>query len=295
MGRRILIGAEQAESVRALGFRVWKPGGPFHMPAAHTHSDVEVNFLLSGGVTYLHGGVVATVKPLHFTAFWGGVPHCTISSGDGSQGFIMTLPSAWLLEWQLPHNVPARLFSGEVFSGSPNPTDPHLLERWLMDFDSGAADRRRILLLEIQARFHRLALEQPEAAVRTTAKNFAPRSGLVQVGRITDCIARRYREPLSVDGIAAEVGLHGKYMMRLFKQLSGMSVWEYVCRMRLSHAQRLLLTTDMKVIDIALDAGFASLGPFYRAFAAYCPGIERPLDYRRGLERLVRRRDPRPA
>jgi len=57
-------------------------------------------------------------------------------------------------------------------------------------------------------------------------------------------------------------------------------VWEYLTRLRVSHAQRLLITTDLKVLDIAMESGFASVAPFYAAFAAHTPGL-RPLDYRR--------------
>lgn len=254
------------------------------MPVAHTHSDVEVNFLLSGKFSYVHGGTIATVEPLHFTVFWGGIPHWICSQETGQLGIWITLPLAWLLEWQLPRNLPARLFAGEVLSSRPVKTDAVLLERWLADFQSGSADRRRAMMLEMQARFHRLALSKPATPIRAMGKKISPQTGLTQMERITDYVASHYQEPLAVDEIAAKVGLHGKYLMRLFKRHSGMSVGEYVARMRISHAQRLLLTTDMKIVDIALESGFASIGPFYRAFAAYSPGVKRPLDYRRRVD-----------
>jgi AraC-like DNA-binding protein len=284
VARRTFIQPVPEYHAHALGFRVWRVRGPIRMPVAHTHPDVEVNFLLSGKFTYVHGGGIATVEPLRFTVFWGGIPHWICSRDKGQRGIWMTLPLAWLLEWQLPRNLPARLFAGEVLSGRPDETDAALLERWLRDFDSGSAGRRRAMLLEMQARFQRLALSKSAKPVQSTGKKISPQTGLTQMERITDYMARHYREPLTVDEIAAELGLHGKYLMRLFKRHSGMSVAEYIARMRISHAQRLLLTTDMKIIDIALEAGFASIGPFYRAFAAYCPSVKRPLDYRRRVD-----------
>jgi len=58
------------------------------------------------------------------------------------------------------------------------------------------------------------------------------------------------------------------------------SVWEYVTRLRVSHAQRLLITTDTKVVDVALESGFASVAPFSQAFRTYA-NQQRPLAYRR--------------
>ncbi len=78
-------------------------------------------------------------------------------------------------------------------------------------------------------------------------------------------------------------GLHPKYLMRVFKKQCGVSVWEYLTRLRVSHAQRLLITSDAKVLDIAMESGFSSVAPFYAAFAAHTRGI-RPLAYRRQLQ-----------
>ena len=100
------------------------------------------------------------------------------------------------------------------------------------------------------------------------------------MARITHFIAGHYREPLAVQDIAASAGLHPKYLMRVFKKACGVSVWEYLTRLRVSHAQRLLLTTDLRVLDVAMESGFASVGPFYAAFATHSRGI-RPLAYRR--------------
>jgi AraC family transcriptional regulator, melibiose operon regulatory protein len=104
--------------------------------------------------------------------------------------------------------------------------------------------------------------------------------GVAQMANITRFIARNYRDPLTVQTIADHAGLHAKYLMRVFKKQCGSSVWEYLTRLRVSHAQRLLITSDMKVLDVAMESGFSSVAPFYAAFAAHTRGL-RPLDYRR--------------
>ena len=48
---------------------------------------------------------------------------------------------------------------------------------------------------------------------------------------------------------------------------------------RISHAQRLLVTTDDTILDIALAAGFQSLSRFNEAFKSIC-GCP-PRDYRK--------------
>lgn len=88
---------------------------------------------------------------------------------------------------------------------------------------------------------------------------------------ILEFLAANYREALTVGDIAKAARLHPKYLLALFRGACRMTLWEYVVRLRLAHAQRLLLTTDRTVADIAFDAGFNSLSAFYEAFRKYVP------------------------
>lgn len=261
-----------------LGFRIWRQRNSGMMSRPHTHPDIEVNYLLSGGFSYLHGGAITPVETGRFTVLWGGVPHQTVAPGISGEGIWVTLPLAWFLQWQLPRRLPDRLLGGEVVSAPSDEGDRHLLERWLHDAESRDPARRRVLLLEMEARFHRLALGREHPSV--DADRGSDEAGAGQMSRVTRFIARHYREPLTVQAIAGDVGLHPKYLMRVFKKQSGISIWEYLTRLRVSHAQRLLITTEMKVLDVAMESGFSSVAPFYAAFSAHTRGL-RPLDYRR--------------
>lgn len=261
-----------------LGFRVWRLRDSGMMSRPHTHPDIEVNYLLTGGFSYLHGGAITPVDTGRLTVLWGGVPHQTVAPGIAGEGIWITLPLAWFLQWQLPRALPDRLLGGEVVSSPPDAGDRMLLERWLDDAESRDPARRRVLLLEMEARFHRLALAQGEGT--PDAARAGDESGAGQMSRVTRFIAQHYREPLTVEAIAGDVGLHPKYLMRVFKKQSGISIWEYLTRLRVSHAQRLLITTEMKVLDVAMESGFSSVAPFYAAFSAHTRG-RRPLDYRR--------------
>jgi AraC family transcriptional regulator, melibiose operon regulatory protein len=42
--------------------------------------------------------------------------------------------------------------------------------------------------------------------------------------------------------------------------------WEYATEHRLSHAQRLLVTTNEPIVNIAFSSGFGSLSRFNKAF-----------------------------
>ncbi len=248
------------------------------MAAPHTHPDIEVNYLFSGSFSYLHGGAIVPVEAGRFTVLWGGVPHQTLPPGIRDEGIWITVPIGWLLQWRLPNDLSDRLLRGEIIAGPHDVADRSLLERWQADAVSADPGRQRVLQLELEARFHRLALGMP-AATRPSGRGSGD-AGAGQIVRITRFIAEHYHEPLSIGAIAAHAGLHPKYLMRVFKQQCGASIWEYLTRLRVAHAQRLLITTDMKVLDVAMESGFSSVAPFYIAFASHTHGL-RPLDYRR--------------
>lgn len=263
---------------QAHGFRIWHMTGAGMMEAPHTHPDIEVNFLFSGGFSYLHGGTIVPVETGRLTVLWGGVPHQTLAPGIVGEGIWCTLPLSWILQWRLPNTLPDRLLRGEIVTSQTETADRPLLERWLADAASGDPARQRVLHLEMEARFHRLAL----STATINKRHYRPTddAGAGQIARVTHFIAQHYREPLTIQTIANHAKLHPKYLMRVFKKQCGASVWEYLTRLRVSHAQRLLITTDSKVLDVAMESGFSSVAPFYSAFATHTPGL-RPLDYRR--------------
>lgn len=79
-------------------------------------------------------------------------------------------------------------------------------------------------------------------------------------------IALHYAEPLTVEAMARHVGIHPNYAMTMFKRTFGTTLIHYLTQHRISHAQRLLATTDQKILGIALNSGFGSISRFNAAF-----------------------------
>ena len=102
----------------------------------------------------------------------------------------------------------------------------------------------------------------------------------VRVRRALELIEARLGSSLSLDALAAEVGLGPSHFARAFKRSLGEPVWRFVLHRRLDRARTLLETTPRPLADIALDCGFASQSHFGRAFARRY-GVP-PGRYRRG-------------
>ncbi len=90
-------------------------------------------------------------------------------------------------------------------------------------------------------------------------------------------------EPLSLDEIAALVGVSRRQIERLFKRYVGEVPTKYYLDMRLRRARTLLLQTAMSIMDIAVACGFQSPPHFskcYRNLFGHTPSAERQLSRR---------------
>lgn len=87
-------------------------------------------------------------------------------------------------------------------------------------------------------------------------------------------------ENLTVGRIAAEVNTSAFYFQRGFSMLCGYTVGEYIRLRRLSLAGNELLTSDIRVIDLAMKYGYDSPDSFSKAFTRFhgCT----PTDVRKG-------------
>src|SRR5207344_2994565 len=80
-------------------------------------------------------------------------------------------------------------------------------------------------------------------------------------------ISTRFREPLTLAGLAAEVDLSPFHLHRLFKTGTRETPAAYLSRIRLGHAAHLMVVLpDAPLVQIAFESGFSSAATFARAF-----------------------------
>ena len=81
-------------------------------------------------------------------------------------------------------------------------------------------------------------------------------------------VAQRYREPLTLAGIARASGCSVFHLSRVFTRSFGVPLWRHVVRLRLRDALEQILDTGDGLSRIGLAAGFASQSHFGDAFRA---------------------------
>ena len=88
-------------------------------------------------------------------------------------------------------------------------------------------------------------------------------------------------EPMSLDDLAASIGVSRRQIERLFKRHLDQVPTKYYLEIRLRRARELLLQTSMSIMDITTACGFQSPPHFskcYRNAFGYPPSAERQMN-----------------
>ena len=178
--------------------------------------------------------------------------------------YVCTIPLARFLSWNLPVQFVDNLLKGDILYEKTNDYsqyDEFLLNNWLKDNDAGIQSSL-IILLEMQARIIRMAhhLESSDDGIALASYQ------TTLIEKITIYLTKNYCNNIKANDIGEAVGLHPDYANYIFKKAFGTTITDYIAELRIAHAQRKLLTTDMSITDIAYECGFNTIARFNATF-----------------------------
>jgi len=86
------------------------------------------------------------------------------------------------------------------------------------------------------------------------------------VANIIKYINNHYANDISLSLLSRHFHLNEQYISRLFKDVTGNNIINYLNAVRVNEAQHLLKESDMKVIDISRNVGYSNNVHFWRVF-----------------------------
>ncbi|MFC4099162.1 AraC family transcriptional regulator [Paenibacillus xanthanilyticus] len=148
------------------------------------------------------------------------------------------------------------------------------------EWHAKASGYRHALWLQAQ----QVLLELARLPITAEAASPSPESALAPRW-VQQALRDIDRDPVGCGGLAslsAGACVSPGHFSRVFKQLTGMNVTDYVNAKRLVRAKELLLATDDNIETIALRCGFQGMRHFYHQFRKLT-GVT-PLTYRRQMK-----------
>jgi AraC-like DNA-binding protein len=97
-----------------------------------------------------------------------------------------------------------------------------------------------------------------------------------RVERVIAVLRRNLITPPTLEAIGREVGCSPFHLSRTFSQQAGMTIPQYLRKLRMERAAELLRSGKHNVTEAALEVGYSSLSHFSQAFCqtmGCCPGL----------------------
>jgi len=242
------------------------------MPGPHMHSQIELNFVLEGDMTYWFDGRELTVGKGRLCLFWGMIPHQVIARAEGTRFVCLYVPMSFFLGLANLTRFRDAVFRGAMIEATElRPYDHDIFLRWREELLAGDEGLTEIVRNELTARVLRIErdgwrdLREEGSAIASLDHHDGER--IENVERMLRFIAENALDDISADDVGRDAGLHPNYAMTLFKRAVGLTINQAIVRHRLDTAQSLLIATDLSITDVAFESGFGSASRFYEAFS----------------------------
>lgn len=255
--------------------RVWRSTVPAQIrpQLEHSHAAFEIAYFLSGKAVYSVGNKKYDIIPGSVVVFASNEQHCITE--------ILTDD----FEYIAMHFDPKYLWGGNDGLTEANYNFCFVHSRSfenLLSDNLPATDEIRKLILKIENEFKTKNSEYAlmvknyisEIAVNLIRNfNYTDNSDDISKKHIKSLkhafnyIEKNISGVLTLDDIAAAAGMSPSYFCNVFKEINGITVWEYIVSKRCDMAaQMLLLEKDKNIIDIAEECGFNNSANFNKAF-----------------------------
>ncbi len=173
-------------------------------------------------------------------------------------------------------NLVAFLQTGQILLHQPNQQEFKKITRELINFGV-EVDLKRLE----EAYFHTRVIErkQYEAVLRLLtifAQHLASLSNQLMVAaepiespmisRAKLYITEHQDQEISLRQVASAVNTSAFYFCKMFKQATGLTLTDYLARIRIEKVKNLLLNPHKRISEVAYETGFQSLSQFNRVF-----------------------------
>ncbi len=252
----------------------------------HYHSYYELSFILEGAGKRIVGDSIEEFQPGDLVFIGRNLPHTWIANKEPRAWTNRTLEMVFLQF--SPELVSARMLDLPEFSHAKNAIDLseqglHITGETLNEASALmlklpylAAFDRMLHFLRLMDIIGKSSLVKKLASEEYMKSRFLP--GNKRILEIHNFLMKNYREGVNLDQLADVANMAPGSLCRYFKGQTGMTLFEYLQRIRVDFACKLLMDPDLSVTRICFDSGFNNLSHFnkqFRKFAGTTPTVYR--------------------
>ena len=235
--------------------------------APHAHERSYFCFVLHGAYTERYGRREILCKPSSVTFRAAEETHEALLHDTDGRVFVIEISPRWIETLRADS---LSLKSDHEFCGGATPRLCASLNGEFHKTDMAAKLAIEGLAIELLAEASRQ---------RSTRVHTVP----TWLKQAREMIIERFPEALQLAQIADAVGVHPVYLATAFREKFGITIGEFVRKLRIEHACDELIKGDLPLATIALQAGFVDQSHFSKLFKLYVGTT--PAKYRREFRR----------
>lgn len=144
-----------------------------------------------------------------------------------------------------------------------------LFDEYYQNF-TGSALLTRVYMIELIAKIVRILDESENAGIHEKNNE-----------AVSDVIAylhEHYRDHITLDIITENISYSKSHLCKIFKNMTGKTIYEYLNELRINEACKLLHYTNRSLTDISISVGFADYKYFSKNFLLFTG--KKPSEYR---------------
>ena len=104
------------------------------------------------------------------------------------------------------------------------------------------------------------------AVSKTSQKRTSHARCYDELMKIIDYINCNFESDISLEKLANIAHMSPNYLCAAFKQMNGMTIWEYILIRRIDEAKKLLRSSTESILNIQLACGYRSSSNFNKTF-----------------------------
>ncbi|QOS78917.1 helix-turn-helix transcriptional regulator [Paenibacillus sp. JNUCC31] len=264
---------ETGHMTEGLPIRVIHTGNPFNF-AAHWHEEVEMVVVngknarigVNNHVHELNQGDVLLIKPGDVHCFLPGTNHLTIIqfrlelltgsfTTDKETQHLRELFNKTVV---IPSNISSERNMGKYIDALLNEEkDQQAGYRWLM------VARLYDLIVHMLRTRAPITAGMNSGLLCTASKKFE------FLESVCAYLEEHYAEPIKLDQVAEHIKFSKFHVCKLFKEIKGITLMEYLNHFRIIKSEWALLFREDSILDIAMGHGFNNVNSYNRLFKKY--------------------------
>lgn len=262
--------------------------GSFDMKYRHYHSTYEIYYLLEGNRYHFIDRNIFFVQPGSLVFIAKNRIHKTSPAEQHfHHRFLIEIEETVMEQWftEMAGGRLCSLFTDEMSIITLTAAQQTFLNTKLDAIKQEASQKREAceemieyLLREILLFSFRIKSEGNAAHISVRNLIGSETEKIRTVNRIAGYLADHYQESSSLDELASRFFTNKFYLTRIFKQVTGFTIREYLHIQRVQKAQEFLRSSLLPITEIALMVGFENVSYFEKIFRRYC--MQSPREYR---------------